>query len=132
MAASLLLSSNPRRTVSACFQLPPCGYSVAEVMMRPVRIRIGRYRRAEQAEPQQIAHTVISVFGFIDQTETIRIAKIGPAQRRNFEAGLLPAIIPRGWPFDGSIGNLIGCEWARRRQRRPPSAAHASHANRCR
>src|ERR1700722_10617516 len=64
---------------------------ISEVLMPAVGVRVGPGGRTQQRKPQHIALSVISVFGIVDQAETVRpVAQIRPAQGRYFEFGGFP------------------------------------------
>ena len=86
--------------------------------MAAIGVGIGRGGRAQQSQAQQVAHRVVAVLRIVDEAEAVlRVAEVGPAQRRHFEARLFPAVVARGRPLDGSVGNLVGRESALMRPR---------------
>ena len=91
---------------------------IAEALRAAVGVRIGPHRRAQQRQPQHIVAAVVAVLGLVDQREPmLAVAQVGPAQRRHFKPGLLPAVVACRRPLDRAVGNLIRGHGAGRSQR---------------
>src|SRR5277367_2350768 len=77
--------------------------------MAAIRYRVGPCWRAQQRETQDVAGVVVTVFGVVQQTEAVlAVVQIGPAQRRNFELRLIPAVVAGGWAFDAAVWDFVG------------------------
>src|SRR5271170_1860484 len=87
--------------------------------MAAIRYRVGPGWRAQQRETQDVAGVVVTVFGVVQQTEAVlAVVQIGPAQRRNFELRLIPAVVAGGWAFDAAVWDFVGGLIAGRCQRK--------------
>ena len=82
-------------------------------MVALIGIGVGPRGRAQQRKPQHIAHHVVAVLVLVENAEAVDFSvqagarEVGPAHGRNLELGILPAIVARGGPLDGSVGNLV-------------------------
>ena len=80
---------------------------IAEMLAAAVGVGVGPDGRAQQGEPQLIAHAVVAELGFVDKAEAVlRVADIGPALGAYFKLRLLPGVA-RGGALDGAVGNFV-------------------------
>src|SRR5450755_1672187 len=83
---------------------------ITEFMMASIRVGIGPGWRPEEGKPKRSSLSVIPIFRFVDQTETVvAVAKVCPAQRGDLEFRRFPSIVARGGAFDRPIGNFVSC-----------------------
>ena len=86
---------------------------VVEVVVAHISLGVGPFGRAQQRQPQHVAHRVVAVLALVQNAQAVLLAvgpdtaEVGPAHRCNLKLRLLPTVVARGRPVNGSVGNLV-------------------------